>query len=82
VRRIQGQPSGRHGLRGAPGSALSRLAREAVIAAITTDAAAPVEHGPVAAAVALRAVLPEADALTAAEHGLLGEWLDRITDPA
>jgi hypothetical protein len=37
-------------------SALSHTAREAVIAAITTDAPAPIEPGPIAAAVALRAV--------------------------
>jgi AcrR family transcriptional regulator len=61
---------------------LSHMAREAVIAAITTDASAPAESGPVAAAVTLRAVLPRIDALTAPERGLMGEWLDRIADPA
>ncbi|MEE4595883.1 TetR/AcrR family transcriptional regulator [Streptomyces sp. DSM 41524] len=60
---------------------LSRTAREAAIAAITTDAPAATEPGPVAAAVTLRAALPRADALTAAERGLLREWLDRIADP-
>jgi AcrR family transcriptional regulator len=60
--------------------ALSGLAREAVIAAITTDAPAPAPPGPVRAAVALRAVLPETTALTDRERGLLGEWLDRIAD--
>jgi hypothetical protein len=34
--------------------------------------------GPVAAAVTLRAVLPQTDALTAPERGLMQEWLDRI----
>ncbi|ASQ97656.1 TetR/AcrR family transcriptional regulator [Streptomyces sp. 11-1-2] len=63
---------------------LSRTAREAAIAAITTDAPAPAaaEPGPVAAAVTLRAALPRTDALTASERGLLREWLDRIADPA
>lgn len=56
---------------------VSTLTREAVIAAITTDApvAAP---GPAAAAVALRAALPSTSALTAHERALLAEWLDRI----
>lgn len=60
--------------------ALSVLARESVIAAITTDP--PREQaesgGPVAAAVALRAALPQLAVLTAAERGLLADWLDRI----
>lgn len=59
---------------------LSVMAREAVIAAITTDAPAPSAPGPVGAAVALRAVLPQATALTEPERGLMREWLDRITD--
>lgn len=62
---------------------LSHMAREAVITAITADAptlsAAP---GPVGAAVALRAVLPQTDALTGPELGLLQQWLDRITGQA
>jgi AcrR family transcriptional regulator len=57
---------------------LSPTAREAVIAAITTDAPAAAVPGPVAAAVTLRAVLPQTDALTAPERGLMQEWLDRI----
>jgi AcrR family transcriptional regulator len=59
---------------------LSDLAREAVIAAITTDTPATAPPGPVGAAVALRAVLPQTTALTEPERGLLREWLDRITD--
>ncbi|ANP52537.1 hypothetical protein J2Z21_000020 [Streptomyces griseochromogenes] len=35
-------------------------------------------EGPVAAAVALRAVLPWTTALTDLQRGLPGEWLDRI----
>jgi AcrR family transcriptional regulator len=58
---------------------LSELAREAVIAAITTDAPAHVAPGPVGAAAALRAVLPQTDALTGPERVLLREWLDRVT---
>jgi hypothetical protein len=58
--------------------ALSGMAREAVIAAITADAPAPAAPGPVGAAVALGAVLPQTVALTTHEMGLLQEWLDRI----
>ena len=58
--------------------ALSETAREAVIAAITTDAPAPATPGAVSAAIALRAVLPQTSALTAHEQALLQEWLDRI----
>jgi AcrR family transcriptional regulator len=61
---------------------LSPTAREAVIAAITTDVPAAAVSGPVAAAVTLRAVLPQTDALTARERGLMQEWLDRIANPA
>jgi AcrR family transcriptional regulator len=58
---------------------LSTLARESVIAAVTTDGArAGAGGGAVATAVALRAVLPDLTVLTAPERGLLGEWLDRI----
>jgi hypothetical protein len=58
--------------------ALSILARESVLAAVTTDAPAQPDGGLVGNAVALRAALPEAKALTEAERGLLTEWLDRI----
>lgn len=61
--------------------ALSHTAREAVIAAITTDVPAAAQPGPVAASVALRAALPQTTALTAHERGLLCEWLDRIAEP-
>ncbi len=57
---------------------LSHMAREAVIATITTNAPASSRPGPVSAAVALRAVLPQTTALTAREQDLLREWLDRI----
>ncbi|MFI6790686.1 TetR/AcrR family transcriptional regulator [Nonomuraea sp. NPDC050383] len=59
--------------------ALSPTAREAVIAAITTDQPIGRQPGPVTAAVALHAALPHVDTLTAAEKTLLTEWLDRIT---
>ncbi len=58
---------------------LSDAAREAVIAAITTDAPALAAPGPVAAANALRAGLGEVPVLTPGERHVLGEWLDRIT---
>jgi hypothetical protein len=57
---------------------LLHAAREAVIAAITTGAPALDSPGPAAAAIALRAVLPDAAALTAGERRLLEEWLDRL----
>jgi len=59
---------------------VSRLAREAVIAAITTDAPATEVPGPAGAALALRALLPQTGVLTAGERGLLAELLDRIAD--
>lgn len=60
--------------------ALAEMAREAVLAAVTTDpptGAAP-DAGPVPTAIALRAALPQLGALTRAERGLLQEWLDRV----
>lgn len=59
--------------------ALSTAAREAVIAAISTDRPVARKPGPVSAAAALRAALPRIDALTAGESALMGELLDRIT---
>jgi AcrR family transcriptional regulator len=57
---------------------LSRIAREAVIAAITTDSPALDAPGPAPAAIALRAALPQATALSEPERRLLHEWLDRL----
>jgi hypothetical protein len=57
---------------------LPEAAREAVIAAITTGSPTLEGPGPAAAAIALRAVLPEATALTGGERRLLEEWLDRL----
>ncbi|SDQ17206.1 TetR/AcrR family transcriptional regulator [Quadrisphaera sp. DSM 44207] len=67
--------------------ALSRATREAVLAAVTTAPGAGAPEGPEeerertsTRAVALRAALGRAPGgLTAAEHALLLEWLDRIT---
>lgn len=58
---------------------LANTAWESVCAAILTDATAAVT-GPAAAAVTLRAALPDLTALTAAERALLGDWLDRIAE--
>ncbi|BCJ52528.1 TetR family transcriptional regulator [Actinoplanes sp. NBRC 14428] len=57
---------------------LSRLARESIIAAVTTDAPAGAD-GVVGPVVALRAALPRLDALSAGEKALLREWLDRLS---
>lgn len=61
--------------------------REAILAAVTTDAAPGLANGRAVGdrvsrrSVALKAVLNEAgDSLTPAETALLSEWLDRITD--
>jgi AcrR family transcriptional regulator len=58
---------------------LSVIAREAIIAAVTTDhpQAGP-DGGPVGSAVALRAALPATTVLSGPERALLAEWLDRI----
>ncbi len=58
---------------------LSEIAREAAIAAITTDAPAFEGSGPAAAAAALRAALPEVHSLSDGERSLLTEWLSRLT---
>jgi AcrR family transcriptional regulator len=58
---------------------LSTLARESVIAAVTTDGADTVAgSGPTGIAVALRAVAPQLTALTDAERRLLTEWMGRV----
>ena len=59
--------------------ALSTLARESIIAAVTTDAPRSTADGGAAGnAIALRASLPQVTALSPTERALLGEWLDRI----
>ena len=59
---------------------LADTAWESVCATILTEASNGAATGPAAAAVTLRAALPELTALTAAERTLLGDWLDRIAD--
>ena len=51
----------------------------AILGRILTDAPAEAPDGPLATAVALRAVVPQLGALSDAERRLLIEWLDRIT---
>jgi AcrR family transcriptional regulator len=60
--------------------ALSRLARESIVTAVTTKVRpyGERESALVASATALRAALPQASALTERERGLLAEWLDRL----
>jgi len=60
--------------------ALLRILRESMVATVTTQAPPIDDPGPVAAASALRASLPEAAALSPAERGMLAEWLDRLID--
>ncbi|MEU8232678.1 TetR/AcrR family transcriptional regulator [Actinoplanes sp. NPDC048967] len=59
--------------------ALSTLARESVIATVTTDSPAAGHDGVTGHAVALRAALPQLAELSGAERALLDEWLSRIT---
>ena len=56
---------------------LSRLARESVIAAVTTEKPAAA-GGVTGNAVALRAALPGIEVLSPGEKALLAEWLDRM----
>jgi AcrR family transcriptional regulator len=58
--------------------ALSAMARESVIAAVTTNAPAG-NDGVAANAIALRTALPRLAGLSAAERALLDEWLSRIS---
>jgi AcrR family transcriptional regulator len=59
--------------------ALGDAMMDAVLARILTDATAEAPDGPVATAVALRALAPQLGALSEGERRLLVEWLDRIT---
>jgi AcrR family transcriptional regulator len=59
---------------------LADTAWESVCATILTDASTGAIAGPAAAAVTLRAALPDLTTLTAAERALLGDWLDRIAE--
>jgi AcrR family transcriptional regulator len=58
---------------------LSTLARESVIATVTTDSPAAGHNGVTSHAIALRAALPQVTELSGAERALLDEWLGRIT---
>ena len=58
---------------------LADAAWDALAAALLTEAPA-VDPGPAAAAVALRAALPDLAGFSAAERALLADWLDRIAD--
>ena len=60
--------------------ALADTAWEGVCAAILVDRSAAAIEGPAAAAVTLRAALPDLEVLTLAERALLGDWLDRIAE--
>jgi len=57
---------------------LPAAAWESVAAIILTGDRAPDETGPAAAAVTLRAALPDLVGFTPAERQMLGEWLSRI----
>jgi len=45
---------------------------------VLTEAVARPADAPTAAAVTLRAALPDLDGLSAAERQLMAEWLDRL----
>ncbi|MET7419752.1 TetR/AcrR family transcriptional regulator [Dactylosporangium sp. NPDC005555] len=60
--------------------ALAGTAWDSVCAVILTDRPA-IGTGPSAAAVTLRAALPDLPGFTPAERSLLGEWLARIAEP-
>ena len=57
---------------------MAAMARDAIIAAITTASSVLNKPGPAAAAVALHAVLPDAGALSPGERTILAEWLERL----
>lgn len=61
-----------------PGFADAML--EAVLRQILTAAPVRTENGPMAAAVAFRAIAPQLDMLSPAERQLLADWLDRAID--
>jgi AcrR family transcriptional regulator len=60
--------------------AISEIARESVLAAITTEMPMIRPHSAASAAVALAALLPKSSSLSGAERQLLDEWLKRIAD--
>lgn len=58
--------------------ALLGALREAMVTAVTTEKPAVTDPGPAAAALALRATLPDQNILSGAERQLLDEWLERL----
>ncbi|MGW6206125.1 hypothetical protein ACWF9B_21090 [Streptomyces sp. NPDC055089] len=58
--------------------ALLTTLRESMVTAVTNQEPAVQSAGPVGAARALRAALPEQTALSTSEQQLLREWLDRL----
>ncbi|ONK14010.1 TetR/AcrR family transcriptional regulator [Streptomyces sp. MP131-18] len=58
--------------------ALSAMARESAIAAVTTGPREPTDTSPISTVVALRAIVPQLSALTSIERALLTEWMDRV----
>jgi AcrR family transcriptional regulator len=61
--------------------ALSNLAWQAAISAITTNPPVVTEAGPANMAIALREALPQTTRLSEAELALMREWLDRLATP-
>lgn len=57
---------------------MAKITRDAIITAITTESLTRNPPVPAAAAIALRAVLPEAISLSGSERALLVEWLERL----
>ena len=57
---------------------MAEIARDSILALITTQAPSVKVRGIAAAAVSLRAVLDEANSLTQGERVLITEWLDRL----
>ena len=60
--------------------ALAQDMYQAVLRQILTDPPERADNGPLAAAVALRAIAPRLGMLTDAERQLMAEWLDRAID--
>ncbi|TMR07781.1 TetR/AcrR family transcriptional regulator [Nonomuraea turkmeniaca] len=58
--------------------ALSIMARESIIATVTTEESGAAGNSPISIAVALRAVAPQLTMFTAAERSMLTEWMDRV----
>ncbi len=63
---------------GAQDTGVAQEMWSAVLERILTDAPVAEERGAVSAAVTLRALVPQLDALSAGERAVLVEWLDRV----